>query len=182
MAIKAIMDGITYNDVSTITATDGSATKNIALSETGVIDIPTATKNINSNGTYDVMNFANAIVNVSGSDASLANGSFQPSEDTLSKTISTGLSTIHGIIIWIPLNTTSDEVRAVAMILVDITNSFFATIGENNNHTQLWSTPMTNTSSRLRYTINDGDITFTTYDENGSGYFVAEHTYQWVAW
>lgn len=183
MAINATMDGTTYNGVSAVTATDGSTTKTITLSESGVIDTPTATKTIDQNGTYDVLNFASAIVNIqSGGGSSSASGSFQVSEDTLQKTINTGLATVHGLILWTPVTTTSDSIRGIALILIDTANNFFATVGENNNHTQLWSTVIAKSSSRLRYTINGGDISMTTADENGSGYFAAEYTYQWVAW
>ena len=118
----------------------------------------------------------------SGGGTSFASGSFQPVSDTLTYTVNTGLTEIHGFIFWIPSASTSDAVRAIAFGLVDIPNSFRATVGENTNHTQLWSTPMTNNSGRLAYTIDGGNISMTVSDQNGSGYFVSEHTYQWVAW
>lgn len=66
MSIRATVDGQNYNGITKINA----GGKSITLSEQGTIATPTATKDITANGTYDVTNFAQAIVNVATGGAS----------------------------------------------------------------------------------------------------------------
>lgn len=75
MSIKAISNGQTFNNVTKVTATDGTTTKEVTLSEVGTIATPTATKDITANGTnIDVLNFAKVNVNVPTSSGETSGG------------------------------------------------------------------------------------------------------------
>lgn len=95
MSIRATVDGQNYNGITKINA----GGKAITLTEQGTITTPTQTKNIDSNGTYDVTNFAQAIVNVpTGGGSSFATGTFV-GDGSRDITIDTGKTDATSIVI-----------------------------------------------------------------------------------
>ena len=71
MSIKATINGTDYNNVTSLTATDGNTTRTATLTEVGTIETPTNAMGITANGTYDVTNYASAVVDVAPSGTAL---------------------------------------------------------------------------------------------------------------
>lgn len=171
MAIK--MDGNVITDLL-LKASDGTEVSKALTEEYS------GSKEITANGTYDVRGFASAIVNVEGGvSQGYATGSFTPAEAVLAYTISTGLSEVHGLCIQYndPANTSSGK-RVLCSVIADLVNNIIYSVGSNAAGTNMASV---GSPSAVAITTDGGNVTVTSSNGNGGGYFVPM-LYRWYAW
>lgn len=112
-----------------------------------------------------------------GSSGTIASGSFQPSEDTNTQTIATGLSTIHGFVVyaapWV-----AGSVKNFGMCIADITNDIYDSMSTNNAGYNLGAGVSVSYASQTSWTISGGTIT---YSDSGTK-LLSSTLYRWVAW
>lgn len=119
-----------------------------------------------------------------GGGGSFASGSFTPSENTYSHTIETGLASVTGFVLYLT-SAIATNVRTCCALIYDPTGGHAVLVGSNTSGTAMYSAAdlrnIPDAGSKYTVSITDGDITITTTDNAGTGYFVAEQ-YNWFAW
>lgn len=177
-----------YNGVSTVQlpTTDGGIA---TFKDTDEITTPSGAKTITENGTHDVTNFAQAIVNVASSGgSSMDSGVFTPEENTLEVTLET-TEQRSKLLLWKDdASVVSDAgVRHLGCLFVsmkDESTRLNAGIGTNSGGTAWTGTMGTSTqlTSGTRATFNENSIDVLLVNGNGDGYLLAGQTYNWIAW
>lgn len=112
-----------------------------------------------------------------GSGGTIASGSFQPSEDTNTQTIETGLSEIHGFAVY-AAPFVAGTVRNFGMCIADITNDIYDYVVTNNVGSTLGGGGSIAYASQTLWTISGGTIT---YSDSGTK-LLSSTLYRWVAW
>ena len=133
---------------------------------------PSGTIPITQNGTVDVTNYASAEVNVSG----IATGSFTPSSNTLTQTINTGLSSVTGFIVHCLSNPSASGSSKVGTIVGFPNGAYYKfLIAFYDASNKTWAQWVSETPP---YTVNGGTISINLNYQ----YFTSGVTYQWEAW
>lgn len=198
MSKNVMIGGKTYNGVSTVqlsTATGGTAT----FKDTDEITIPSGSKTITENGTFDVAAFSQAIVNVASSggtnDSGMESGTFQ---GTGSNTVSIPVTSkkTH-LLIWGQGNLAADygNTAYATATVVGISGYGMWDISGNYSGAALASGVLTPESTYIDKTETDPNFTssYCYFRDNsiavrakgsGSGAqaFYAGMTYNWLAW
>lgn len=137
---------------------------------------PTGTINISTNGTYDVTNYRSAVVSVSG----VATGTFTPTENTGSVTINTGLSSVSGYLIIPNANPYINNNITIYAALADTTSTFAKAMCVRGKGTTNRGFELW-ISSTPPHTITGGTIALSYVYPDTTGYFTPV-TYKWFAW
>lgn len=170
---------------STAMTLDEMPTEIASISGGGGIT-PTGTINISQNGTFDVTQYASALVNVAGGGGSAVTGTITPSEDSRSLTIPDIIGK-SSVLIFPTSDLSTVRVRTHwgALFL----NGRCILVGSSNSggtayvHTSAFKPSTTAVSNADTLDTTTGKITITAgIGSNYGGYFVPEITYQYVAW
>lgn len=138
--------------------------------------VPSGSVNITENGTVDVTDYASAVVNVSGSSASWATGTFTPSSATTSVTFDTTLSTIHGILI-VPTSATPFSFSTRTQVGIIVTpDCYYKSISLHSNSGGTGFQTPTASTTNSRLVQNGTSVTIT------APYNFRALSYTWFAW
>lgn len=137
--------------------------------------VPSGSQTYTANGTYDVSELAEAVVNVSGGGSSVKTGTITPTAASTTLTFDTGLSAVTGILIM-PINTPLTGSRTQAAMICLSSGSFYKAISIHTNSSGAgWVSPSVYTSSR--FTQSGTNVTVT-----GAYSFRPATGYAWFAW
>ena len=109
-----------------------------------------------------------------GSSGGVVSGTFT-GNDTLSKTINTGLSSVSGFVVYRTTPATSGGSRALGVVIYDGINTI--DVGSNTGDSTIFAL---GGIDAITPTISGGDITITS--TSGHGSFLSTVTYKWIAW
>lgn len=201
MSIRATVDGQNYDGIAKINA----GGKAITLTEQGTIATPTQTKNIDANGTFDVTNFAQAIVNVPSSSAEVISGTVQGNDGRQMKIVTGKAGITHFEIFredWDWKVGVLDAAYKVYGVVID-SGHFDLSFGSNYNasslvacrfeipnittdYTDLFSSNLQGIQESIpSFDIKDnGDVLISGLSTNGATarFSDSTYTYVWRAW
>lgn len=148
--------------------------------------IPSGTKSISANGTgIDVTQYASVDVAVTGSSG--ISGTFTPSSDTNSYTISDLVNTTYNHFMITatpsPSSVTGNAKRSFSAGVVSFEDSLTFSIATASNGTSVNTIHVNASSSSSVFSLNrtTGVVKAST-GSNGGGYFIHDVTYKWYAW
>jgi len=108
-----------------------------------------------------------------GSSGGVVSGTFT-GNDTVSKTINTGLDSVSGFVVYRTTPATNSS-RALGVVIYDGTNTI--DVGSNGTDSTMFAI---GAIDAITATISGGDITITS--TSGQGSFLSAITYKWTAW
>ena len=138
---------------------------------------------VTANNTYDTTLINSLTVNVSGGGSGYASGDFTPSEAISTKVIETGLSTVHGILIYpsvTPYNVVSKRVIHTYIGYLD-SSSYVQALCCCSNTGGTAKDTFTIWTSSTNISASGGTVTITIAYPDNTGWF-APIKYLWVAW